>query len=47
MAEHHLETPVTDEVIEKLEAGDRVFITGFLYTGRDSATSLEKSYIRG
>ena len=37
MAEHHLETPVTDEVIEKLKAGDRVFITGYLYTGRDSA----------
>lgn len=37
MAEHHIETPVTDEVIEKLRAGDRVYITGYLYTGRDSA----------
>lgn len=37
MAEHRIETPVTDEVIEKLKAGDRVFITGHLYTGRDSA----------
>jgi fumarate hydratase subunit beta len=37
MAEHHITTPVTDEVIEKLQAGDSVFITGFLYTGRDSA----------
>jgi len=37
MAEHRIETPVTDEVIEKLKAGDRVFITGYLYTGRDSA----------
>lgn len=37
MAEHHIETPVTDEVIEKLRAGDRVFITGYLFTGRDSA----------
>lgn len=37
MAEHHIETPVTDEVIEKLKAGDSVFITGYLFTGRDSA----------
>jgi len=37
MAEHHIETPVSDEVIEKLKAGDSVFITGYLYTGRDSA----------
>jgi fumarate hydratase subunit beta len=37
MAEHRIETPVTDEVIEKLKTGDRVFITGYLYTGRDSA----------
>jgi fumarate hydratase subunit beta len=37
MAEHHIETPVTDEVIEKLRAGDSVYISGYLYTGRDSA----------
>lgn len=37
MAEHHIETPVTDEVIEKLRSGDSVFISGYLYTGRDSA----------
>jgi fumarate hydratase subunit beta len=37
MAEHHIETPVTDELIEKLRTGDRVFISGYLYTGRDSA----------
>ena len=37
MAEHRIETPVSDETIEKLKAGDRVFITGYLYTGRDSA----------
>jgi fumarate hydratase subunit beta len=37
MAEHHIKTPVSDEVIEKLHAGDQVFITGSLYTGRDSA----------
>lgn len=37
MAEHHIETPVTDEVIEQLHSGDQLFITGYLYTGRDSA----------
>ncbi|MBS3819305.1 Fe-S-containing hydro-lyase [bacterium] len=37
MAEHKIETPVSDEVIEKLKAGDRVYISGYLYTGRDSA----------
>lgn len=37
MAEHHIKTPVSDEVIEKLHAGDQLFITGSLYTGRDSA----------
>jgi len=37
MAEHHIKTPVSDEIIEKLHAGDQVYITGALYTGRDSA----------
>lgn len=37
MAEHIIETPVSDEVIAELRAGDRVFITGYLFTGRDSA----------
>jgi fumarate hydratase subunit beta len=37
MAEHHITTPVSDEVIEKLRAGDSVTLTGYLYTGRDSA----------
>jgi fumarate hydratase subunit beta len=37
MAEHRLKTPVSDEDIAKLKAGDRVYITGYLYTGRDSA----------
>jgi len=30
-------TPLTDEVIEKLHAGDAVQITGTIYVGRDSA----------
>jgi len=37
MAEHRLKTPVSDKDIAKLKAGDRVYITGYLYTGRDSA----------
>ncbi|HEY8364182.1 MAG TPA: Fe-S-containing hydro-lyase [Haloplasmataceae bacterium] len=30
-------TPLTDEVIEKLHAGDKVLITGTIYTARDAA----------
>jgi fumarate hydratase subunit beta len=37
MAEHAIQTPVPDEIIEKLRAGDKVYITGFLLTGRDAA----------
>ncbi len=37
MAEHRITTPVSDEVIAKLKSGDSIFITGYLYTGRDSA----------
>ena len=29
--------PLTDEVVTKLKAGDRVLITGVIYTGRDMA----------
>ncbi len=37
MAEHHITTPVSDDVIAELRAGDSIYITGYLYTGRDSA----------
>lgn len=37
MAEHGITTPVSDEAIEKMRAGDRVFITGYILTGRDAA----------
>jgi len=37
MAEHHITTPVDDETIARLRAGDSVYITGTLFTGRDSA----------
>lgn len=30
-------TPFTDDVIESLQAGDRIAITGVIYTGRDAA----------
>lgn len=30
-------TPLTDDVISKLRAGDRVLITGYVYTARDAA----------
>jgi len=33
----NIQTPLTDAVIEKLNAGDRVLITGVMYTGRDMA----------
>ncbi len=33
----HIITPLTDEVIENLRAGDKVFITGYIYTARDAA----------
>ena len=37
MAEHRITTPVTDEVIAMLRAGDKVFISGYILTGRDAA----------
>lgn len=32
-----LTTPLTDDLIERLHAGDKVSITGVIYVGRDSA----------
>ncbi|HIC93229.1 MAG TPA: Fe-S-containing hydro-lyase [Anaerolineae bacterium] len=32
-----ISTPLTDDVIEKLRAGDKVEITGTIYVGRDAA----------
>ena len=37
MAEHRIATPVSDEDIAKLRAGDKVFISGYILTGRDAA----------
>jgi len=33
----NLTTPLTDEVIERLRAGDKVSISGVIYVGRDAA----------
>jgi len=37
LAEHIINTPLTDETVAKLRAGDRVFINGEIYTARDAA----------
>lgn len=33
----HIKTPLTVETVEKLHAGDRVLISGIIYTARDAA----------
>ena len=33
----HITTPLDDKTVESLEAGDQVFITGVIYSARDSA----------
>lgn len=37
MAEHRIQLPLTDGVIEELRAGDYVYLTGSVYTARDAA----------
>ncbi len=37
MAEYKLTTPLTDEDIIKLKAGDKVYLSGVVYTARDAA----------
>ena len=37
MAEIKLKTPLRDEDVEKLKIGDKVLLTGVIYTGRDAA----------
>jgi fumarate hydratase subunit beta len=32
-----LKTPLNDEDVEKLKAGDRILLNGIIYTGRDAA----------
>ena len=35
--EYRINTPLNDEIVHKLKAGDKVYITGYIYTGRDAA----------
>jgi len=37
MAEYNIKLPLDDQTINKLNIGDRVFLTGYMYTGRDAA----------
>ena len=37
MAEINLSTPIPAEIIKKLRVGDRVLLSGVIYTGRDAA----------
>ena len=37
MAEYSLETPLSEENVRKLRAGDKVSLTGVVYTARDAA----------
>ena len=37
MSEKKIRLPLTDEVIRELHTGDRVLLTGTIYTGRDEA----------
>jgi fumarate hydratase subunit beta len=37
MATINIKTPLDEETIKKLKAGDQVFITGVIYTARDAA----------
>ena len=37
MAEYHLTTPLKDEDVTKLRAGDKVLLSGAVYTARDAA----------
>nr|MCU0583880.1 fumarate hydratase C-terminal domain-containing protein [Syntrophales bacterium] len=37
MAEIKLKTPLTDQDVEKLNIGDKVLLTGVIYSARDAA----------
>jgi fumarate hydratase subunit beta len=37
MAEYHMSTPLSDEDVSKLKAGDIVYLSGTIYTARDAA----------
>lgn len=35
--EHYITAPLSEEDVKKLKSGDRVFLSGTIYTGRDAA----------
>lgn len=37
MPEHYIKTPLNDDDVLKMHSGDRVYITGVIYTARDAA----------
>ena len=37
MSENVINLPLTTEIVQTLRAGDRVFLNGIIYTGRDDA----------
>ncbi|MDW7668881.1 MAG: Fe-S-containing hydro-lyase [Bacillota bacterium] len=37
MAKYYINLPLDKKTIEKLKVGDRVYLTGYMYTGRDAA----------
>ena len=37
MAEYHLRTPISEEDVRRLRVGDAVYVTGDMFTARDSA----------
>ena len=37
MTTHYLDTPLTDDAIRQLQAGDEVFLSGVIYMARDAA----------
>jgi fumarate hydratase subunit beta len=37
MAEYRLTTPLDDDTVKKLKSGDKVLLSGIIYTGRDAA----------
>ncbi len=41
--EHRLKTPLSEEDVKKLRAGDVVFLSGIVYTARDKAHALMRS----
>ena len=45
--EIHITTPLTDDIIEKIHAGDIVYITGVIYSARDAAHKRMSEILEG